>query len=154
MTADLMLAHLKRFERFIAWILSGLLVLVILLATLDLAVTLIKKAVYGEPHFLISVDQLLGVLGLFLIILLGLELLETVKAYLQDDLIHVEVVLMVAIIALVRKVIVLEFREPSPLVLVGIAALILSIAVSYRMIMHILRGGARTSSGNTHGEKR
>jgi len=61
-----------------------------------------------------------------------------VKAYLRDDVIHVEVVLIVAIIALARKVIILELKEPSPLTLVGLAALVVSLAFSYRLIMQVL----------------
>src|SRR6516162_9516053 len=105
-----MLTLLKRFERLIAWVLAVLLLSVILLATIDLAVDLVKTVIFETPHFLVGVNQLLGLFGWFLLILLGLELLESVKSFLQDDLIHVEVVLIVAIIALARKVIILEFK--------------------------------------------
>src|SRR5262249_22179845 len=118
-----MLAYLKGFERLIAWVLVVLLVLVILLATVDLAVDLIRNIIRIGLYFLVSVDNRLVLCGLFLMILLGLELLETVKAYLRDDLIHVEYVLIVAIIALARKVIILEFHNTAPLTLVGAAAL-------------------------------
>jgi len=140
-----MLAHLKRFERLIASILAILLVSVILLATVDLTITLVKEVIYDTPRFLVGIDQLLDVLGLFLVILLGLELLETVKAYLRDDLIHVEVVLIVAIIALARKVIILEVKDTSPLTLVGLATLVFSLAASYRLIMQVLRTGGSSS---------
>jgi uncharacterized membrane protein (DUF373 family) len=53
----------------------------------------------------------------------------------------VEVVLIVAIIALARKVIITEFKEPSALALVGMAALVLSLAASYRLIIEVLRPG-------------
>jgi uncharacterized membrane protein (DUF373 family) len=133
-----MLTFLKRFEILIAWVLAILLVLVILLATIDLAVEIIKTVFYVSPHFLVAVDELLKMFGLFLIILLGLELLEMVKAFFQEDVIHVEVVLIVALIALARKVIILELHEPTPGILAGMAALILSVAVSYRLIMRFL----------------
>jgi len=145
-----MLAYLKRFERLITWVLAILLAFVILLSTVDLTVSLIKNMLYVSPHFLVATDQLLDLFGLFLIILLGLELLETVKAYLRDDLIHVEVVLIVAIIALARRVIILEFKEPSPLLLVGLATLVLSLAGSYRLIMQVLRSGAGSSFDKNH----
>jgi uncharacterized membrane protein (DUF373 family) len=134
-----MLGYLKRFERFVAWVLSILLELVILAATIDLAVDLIKNVLYVGPHFAVGVDQVLSLFGLFLIILLGLELLQTVTAYLRDDVIHVEVVLIVAIIALARKVIITEVKEPTALALVGLAALVLALAVSYRLIMQVMR---------------
>jgi uncharacterized membrane protein (DUF373 family) len=140
-----MLANLERFERLIAWILAILLVLVILLGTIDLTVSLIKNALHA-PHFLIAIDYLVEAFGLFLYILLGLELLETVKAYLRDDVIHVEVVLMVALIALARKVIILEFKDTTPLMLVGVATLILSLAGGYRLIIQVLRSDADAST--------
>jgi uncharacterized membrane protein (DUF373 family) len=140
-----MLRHLKRFERLIAWILAVLLISVILLATVDLAVNIVKALVFVAPRFLIGVDQLLDIFGMFLIVVLGLELLETVRAYLQDDLIHVEVVLIVAIIALARKVIILELKDPTPLTLFGVAALIISLGASYRLIMHVLLSTSNSS---------
>jgi uncharacterized membrane protein (DUF373 family) len=141
-----MLEHLKRFQRLIAWILTILLVSVIFLATVDLAVDLVKDVIYVRPFLLVGIDQLLDLFGMFLIVLLGLELLETVKAYLRDDLIPVEVVLIVAIIALARKVIILELKEPSPLILLGLAALVFALAASYRLIIQVVRGGADSSS--------
>jgi uncharacterized membrane protein (DUF373 family) len=145
-----MLAYLKRFERLIAWILAVLLALVISLATVDLAVDLIKNVLYETPRFLIRIDQLLNLFGFFLIIVLGLELLETVKAYLRDDIIRVEVVLIVAIIALARKVIILEFKEPTPLTLLGLAALVICLAVAYRLIMHVMRSDADSTAEKKH----
>jgi uncharacterized membrane protein (DUF373 family) len=140
-----MLTLLKRFERLIAWILAVLLAAVILLTTVGLAVDLFKSALRIAPHFLVGVDKLLDLFGLFLIILLGLELLEMVKAYLRDDVIHVEVVLIVVLIALARKVIILEFKEPSPITLLGIAALVIALAVSYKLIIQVLRDDAVNS---------
>jgi uncharacterized membrane protein (DUF373 family) len=100
---------------------------------------------YIAPHFLVGVDELLSLFGSFLIILLGLELLASVKSFLQDDVIHVEVVLMVAVIALARKVIILELHEPTPLTLVGVATLLLALAISYRLIMPMLRNDREPS---------
>jgi uncharacterized membrane protein (DUF373 family) len=136
-----MLALMERFDRLIAWVLAILLMLVILLATAHLAVKLFQDVFYQSPRFLIGIDQVLDVLGFFLIILLGLELLESVRAYLRDDLIHVEVVLIVAIIALARKVIILEAKETAPLTIVGLAALVLALSASYRLISQSIRGG-------------
>ena len=125
-----MLEHLKRFERLIAWVLAILLTVVILLGTVDLTVKLVQDVLYTAPHHLVGIDQMLDLFGLFLIVLLGLELLQMVKAYLHDEFIHVEVVLIVALIALARKVIIMEFKEPTPLTLIGMAVLVLSLAIA------------------------
>jgi uncharacterized membrane protein (DUF373 family) len=64
-------------------------------------------------------------------VLIGIELLETLKAYFQKDVIHVRVVLEVALIAMARKVIIEEPNTVSSLTLLGIAALILALAIAY-----------------------
>jgi uncharacterized membrane protein (DUF373 family) len=140
-----MLALMERFDRLIAWVLAILLMLVILLATAHLAITLFHDVFYQSPRFLVPIDQVLDLLGFFLIVLLGLELLESVRAYLRDDLIHVEVVLVVAIIALARKVIILEAKETAPLTIVGLAALVLALSASYRLISQTMRDRADSS---------
>jgi uncharacterized membrane protein (DUF373 family) len=136
-----MLKSLKYFQQFIVGILAAMIALVILLATADVVLDLFKDIVFNPPRYLIGVDELLGIFGHFLIILLGFELLETVMAYLRDDVIHVEVVLIVALIALARKVIVLEASTVSGLTMIGVGFLILSIAASYWLVVEMLRGG-------------
>jgi uncharacterized membrane protein (DUF373 family) len=110
--------------------LSGMLVLVMLLSTVHLGV-LIAQEVWAPPRFLIRVQGLLEIFGYFLLVLIGVELLETLKAYLRKDIIHVRVVLEVALIAMARKVIIEEPNTVSSLTLFGIAALILALAVAF-----------------------
>ncbi len=69
--------------------------------------------------------------GYFLLVLIGVELLETLKAYVRKDVIHVRVVLEVALIAMARKVIIEEPNTVSSLTLLGIAALILALAIAF-----------------------
>ena len=52
-----------------------------------LATELIKS-----PFLLLNIEEMLEVFGFFLMILIGLELLETVKAYFKEDKIHTDVV--------------------------------------------------------------
>jgi uncharacterized membrane protein (DUF373 family) len=134
-----MVTALKYFERAIAGFLAVLIALVILLSTIDLAVHLLTDIVRNPPRFLVPIDELLDILGQFLIILVGFELLETVKAYLRSDAVHAEVVLIVALIALARRVIVIEPTAGSALTLLAEAALMLAIAGSYKMVISLLR---------------
>jgi len=104
---------------------------VLLLATIDLGWTIIKDLT--QPlSLIVSVDQLLELFGLFMLVIIGIELLETImKTYLTQDIPHYEVVLSVAIIAIARKVIILDIKETSSLSLVGIAAIISALTVGY-----------------------
>jgi uncharacterized membrane protein (DUF373 family) len=81
--------------------------------------------------FLIRVQGLLEIFGYLLLVLIGVELLETLKAYLKKDVIHVRVVLEVALIAMARKVIIEEPNTVPGLTLFGIAALILALGIAF-----------------------
>jgi uncharacterized membrane protein (DUF373 family) len=61
------------------------------------------------------------------------ELLETLKAYLKKDVIHIRVVLEVALIAMARKVIIEEPNTVPGLTLLGIAALILALGIAFHV---------------------
>jgi uncharacterized membrane protein (DUF373 family) len=117
-------------QKFTVIALAGMLVVVMLLSTLHLGV-LIADEVWAPPRFLIRVQGLLEIFGYFLLVLIGVELLETLKAYLRKDVIHVRVVLEVALIAMARKVIIEEPNAVSSMTLLGIAALILALAVAF-----------------------
>jgi uncharacterized membrane protein (DUF373 family) len=82
----------------------------------------------------LNLQELLEVLGFFMMVLIGLELLETIKNYLTQHAIHVEVVLLVAMIAISRKVIILDMKEMGATSMMGIALLLLSLSVSYFLI--------------------
>jgi uncharacterized membrane protein (DUF373 family) len=68
------------------------------------------------------------------LVLIGVELLETIKAYLLEKVIHVEIVLEVALIAIARKVIILDLEKYSSLTVLGIAGLILAVAVAFFVV--------------------
>ncbi|HEY8945191.1 MAG TPA: phosphate-starvation-inducible PsiE family protein, partial [Polyangiaceae bacterium] len=118
---------IKLFERIVVVSLVVMMMLVVALATLELA-WIIAKDIVTPPILLLEVDELLEIFGFFLLILIGVELLETIKAYLKDNVIHVEIVLEVALIAVARKVIVLDWSKYDDFTVLSIAALIIALA--------------------------
>jgi len=134
-----MLPFLKRFERFIVTCLIVMMVVVILLATIELG-WLIVKDVITAPVLLLEIEELLDIFGLFLLVLIGIELVGTLKTYLTENEVHVEVVFMVALIAIGRKVIILDVKEFSSLTLLGIAAIIISLSTGYYFFKRSTRG--------------
>ena len=69
-----------------------------------------------------------------LLLMLGLELLETLKNYFIDSQIRTEVILVVALIAVARHVMVIDIAHTSGEVLIGAAVLTLALAMSYRLV--------------------
>ena len=126
-----MFSFLKACEKFLVRILMILMVVVLALATVDLVV-LIVRDVAKPPYFVLEIGDLLDIFGLFMLVLIGVELLETImKTYLTQGHPHHEVVLSVAIIAIARKVIILDVKEVESLTLLGIAATVLALAAAY-----------------------
>jgi uncharacterized membrane protein (DUF373 family) len=127
---------LKKFEKTVIISLIVMMVLVVLISTIELAVLIIKDII-EPPRFWLGIDQLFEIFGFFLMLLIGVELLETIKAYLSEHVVHSEIVLEVALIAISRKVITLDVKEYDPLTLLGIAALIVTIAIAYYFIKKV-----------------
>src|SRR5690606_40260481 len=93
---------------------------------------------------LVSVEEMLELFGFFLLVLVGLELLTTLKSFLYDRVIHVEVVLEVSLIAVAQKIIILDTRSGAP-ILVGMAGLVLALALAF----WIVRSARRTLRATT-----
>jgi uncharacterized membrane protein (DUF373 family) len=121
---------LTKIQRFAVMVLAGMLVIVVALSTAHLG-WLIGEEIWQPPRFLIPVQGLVEIFGYFLLVLIGVELLETLRAYLKKDVIHVRVVLEVALIAMARKAIIEEPATASGLTLFGVAALILALGVAF-----------------------
>ena len=120
----------KPFEKIILFALSLMMMIVILLSTVELGYILIRDLI-SPPHYFFEIDELLEIFGFFLLILIGLELLETIRTYFAEHVVHVEVVIQVALIAIARKVIILDLKEVSSQTLIGIAAIIVALAIAY-----------------------
>ena len=124
---------IRLFETGIVVFLVLLMMVVVGLSALELAVMLWNQ-MREPPYLLLNFEELLEVLGFFMMVLIGLELLETIKNYLTQHALHVEVVILVAMIAISRKVIILDMKVTTPESMFGIALLLASLSLSYFLI--------------------
>ena len=122
-----------KFEYFIVLALLLMMMIALLASTIELAVILVQQLL-ESPRFLLDVKEMLTVFAFFLMVLIGLELVESIKMYLEKDVIHVEVVVLVAIIAVARKIIVIDYYSISYEILLGIAALMIALCVGYFLL--------------------
>jgi len=135
---------LQRFELVIVRALQLLLVILIVIATITLF-ALFFQGIRSNIGEIGSTEELHAVLqrgfGGVLIVLLGLELLETLKTYFSEHHIRVEVIIVVAMIAVGRHIIQLDFEHASASLLLGLSALILVLATGYFLVRrsHSLR---------------
>ena len=122
-------------ERYIIKTLIGLMSLLLIAATVELGYVLVKSIIHsGTDHLIIDLDNLMKVFGVFLLVVIGIELLDTIKVYFKKNVIHVEVVMLVAIIAIARKIIVMDFDVYGGTEIIGIAAIMIALAAGYYLI--------------------
>ncbi len=133
-----MLKFIEKFEKGIVYILIGLMSLVVLIETFELGWIIVRDLI-SPPLFLFKINDLLEIFGFFLLVLIGLELLESTRIYLIKGVVHVQVVLEVALIAVARKVIILDIEKYTGLTLLGFAGLILGVAVAFHFIMRHIK---------------
>ncbi|MBN1883348.1 MAG: phosphate-starvation-inducible PsiE family protein [Deltaproteobacteria bacterium] len=142
---------LDRFENTVILVLMVLMTAVLLLATADL-VYLIITDIITPPRFLLEIREILEIFGLFLLVLVGLELLETIKVYLSEHVIRLYVVFEIALITVVRDVIILDSKKLSGVSLLGIGVLIITLSVGYYLIhiTHEKKKGEDSESVRPH----
>lgn len=112
-----------------------LMTLIVIFSIIDLAYILYKDLI-SPPTLLLDIDEMKELFGLFLLVLIGLELVESMQTYLTEHVIHaeVEVILLIAMIAVARKVIIMDIDKTSFQALLGIAAIIVALAGSYYLL--------------------
>ena len=122
--------YLKYVEKLVVVALIAMMCVVVLVSTVELGWIIVQDLI-TPPILFFEIDELLEIFGFFLLIVIGIELLETIRSYLDDHVVHVEIVLEVALIAIARKVIVLDLKDYSSVTILGIAALILALGVAH-----------------------
>jgi uncharacterized membrane protein (DUF373 family) len=149
------------FERTTIIVLQIFLIIVLALAMYELAALLYRviaalltgeatpaTTINGVPALQRSVQRAFA--GVLLIIL-GLELLETLRTYFSEHRVRLEVIMIVAIIAAGRHIIQLDFEQLDSVRLIGIGAVVLSLSAGYYLIR---RSGALGQSDEGDKAKR
>jgi len=132
-----MIEIVNKFEKIIYAALMIMLMVVLVAAIIDLGYILFRSIFDISPWLLESHEMIL-VLGAFLLVLIGVELLDTIKAYFRENAIHVEIVVLLAVIAVARKVILLD---PTGMTgfeygfeMMGIGVIVVGLAAGYYLI--------------------
>ena len=132
-----MIDIVDRFEKIIYALLMIMLMVVLVAAIIDLVWVLVISFTDISP-WLLETREMIAVLGGFLLVLIGVELLDTIKAYFRENAIHVEIVVLLAIIAVARKVILLDPTGMSGIEfgieMMGIGVIVVGLAGGYYLI--------------------
>ena len=132
----------NRFERGVYTIILVLLIVLIALSVTSLVYAMVVT-ILSPPILLLTSTELLDIFGVFMLVLLALEFFESIKIFLRDNVIKFELVIVIAITAISRKIILIDYNITSDLHLIGLGVLVFSLAAGYYLLRR-----ANTSAGD------
>jgi len=125
------LRMIRYVENFTSKVLAIALVFIIFIALIDLMRTLTLDIFFIEPRWTFSAP-LLKIFGMFLNVLIALELMENITAYLRNHTIQLELVIVTALTAVARKIVIYDTKSEGDIA--GLAIAVLALAISYWII--------------------
>jgi uncharacterized membrane protein (DUF373 family) len=138
------LVVLKKVETGVSKILSIAMVAVLITTVIELCLFLTKEIIlnnsFAAPDSFFSVT-LIKIFGLFLNILIALEVLENITAYLKKHVVQLELVIVTSLTAVARKIIIFDFSKAGGLELLALAFSIMALSFSYWIVRRSNRSG-------------
>ena len=131
---DKLIDRLKFAIRLAVRGLAVLMVFVILMGVADVVWVLYQKLT-EPPFMLLQISDILATFGAFMAVLIAIEIFINITIYLREDVIHVKIVMATALMAIARKVIILDLKELEPAYLWGLAGIALAMSVGYWLVV-------------------
>lgn len=130
----------QKFEDSVFYILYFIVVLYVAVEIIEL-VYQFGKALWlmsdTTDRLLISKEQTSLILPVFFNILIAMELLETFNVYIKEHHIKVQSILLIGLIAIGRKLLVLDIGHSDGLTNIGLASMIIALSLGYYLVKKI-----------------
>ncbi len=130
---DSFLWLLKQTIHFCLKALGLLMIVVIIFGVIDVGWTIYQRLMTA-PVFILTIGDVLATFGAFMVVLIAIEIFQNIILYLRDDVIHVNIVLSTALMAIARKVIILDFEELEPMYIFATGVVLLATGVTYYFV--------------------
>lgn len=135
---EIFLKRLGQIEGIVSKVLSISMVIVILVTVIDLGIVL-YRSLFVLDTFGFFKTTLTEIFGLFLSVLIALEILENITAYIRKHVVQVELVIATALTAVGRKLIILDLQKVSGVSLIGLAIALFALSISYLIVRSVHR---------------
>lgn len=130
---DVLVHGLSKVIRVAVRVLAIIMTFVIVWGVLDVLWVLYERLV-APPFMLLEITDILATFGAFMAVLIAIEIFINIVMYLKDNVIHVNLVIATALMAIARKVIVLDTEHLDPSHIYGIAAVVLALSIGYWLL--------------------
>ena len=130
---DPLIEFLHKIIRFFVKVLAVLMVFVIIWGIGDVVYVLYQR-LSTPPLFLLDINDIFLTFGAFMAVLIAIEIFINIRLYLGTDVLPVQLVVATALMAIARKVIVLDTDKISSEYIMAIAAVVLALGITYWLI--------------------
>ncbi len=130
---DPLIAFLHKTIKIAVKVLAVLMVLVIFLGVGDVIYVLYQNLM-EPPLMLLSITGIFKTFAAFLVVLIAIEIYQNIVLYLRTDVIPIKLVVATALMAIARKVIIIDFSTTTPLYIFATATVVLSLGVTYYLV--------------------
>lgn len=135
---------LKKVIHFTIRVTAVMITLVIIWAVIDVGWE-IYRSLTTAPIGLLNKDDLLPIFGAFMVVLIAIEIFVNIIMYLQDQVIHVKIVLATALMAIARKVIIFDFDKVSYHYIWATSLVIISLGFTYWLVSKHYKGRTKST---------
>ncbi len=128
---------MNKIEVGVFYILSAVIVLYIAIELIELIYQFGKAIIEHDEtsdRLLVTKAQTNKVLPVFFNILIAIELIDTFNVYIKEHHIKVQSILLVGLIAIGRKLLILDIGHADGMSNIGLAAIILSLSLGYYLV--------------------
>ncbi len=115
-------------------VLAVLMTIVILWGVADVIMVLYQE-LKTPPVLMLTISDILTLFGAFMAVLIAIEILINIIIYLRDDVIHLKIVMATALMAISRKVIIMDFSSIAVEYVFAVAAVALAMSVGYWLVV-------------------
>lgn len=134
-------------------VLAVLMTIVILWGVADVILVLYQE-LKTPPVMMLTITDILALFGAFMAVLIAIEILINIIIYLREDVIHVKIVMATALMAISRKVIIMDFTKISADYVLAVAAVTLAMSVGYWLVVIKDNEGGEIDYREKHRQKR
>jgi len=120
--------------RFAVRVMAIIMTAVILWGVVDVCWVLYEKLM-SPPRFLLTISDILETFGAFMAVLIAIEIFVNICVYLREDVIHVQIVMATALMAIARKIIILDFSKISSEYVWAIAGVVFAMSIGYFLVL-------------------
>ncbi|MEA5466765.1 phosphate-starvation-inducible PsiE family protein [Leptothoe sp. PORK10 BA2] len=136
LSSESFLHGIENIETVVSKLLSIAMLIVIFVVMVDLVRFLAVALLEPSPSGFFK-TTLSEIFGLFLSVLIALEILSNITAYLRKHVVQLELVIVTSLTAVARKIIILDLEKITGVSLIGLAIAILALSISYWIVRNV-----------------